>query len=175
MEKLQTAQLNYLKIAPRKVRLVANSIKGLTVSEAEARLFLNSKRAAQPIIKLLRSAVSNAKNTQKLDVNKLVVKEIRVDEGPVVKRFMPRAMGRATPINKRSSHIMLILEESEIAKEPRFNIKRREKVSKSSRAAKAEKDQKEKDKEVVRQKTESSVKTGSDQGFMKKMFRRKAV
>ena len=132
--KTQTAQLNYLRIAPRKARLVANSIKGLAVSEAEARLTISPQRAAEPILKLLRSAVSNSKHNQGIETGNLFVKEIRVDEGPTLKRFMPRAMGRATPIHKKSSHISLILEESEKLKAPRFKVVKREKLSKSKAA-----------------------------------------
>lgn len=128
--KTQVAKLNYLRIAPRKVRLVANLIKGMQVSEAEAQLLVNPKRASESVLKLLRSAVSNAKNN-KLAVEKLVVKEVRVDEGPVLKRWMPRAQGRATPIHKKSSHITLILAEAEKAVKSRFKIEKKERVKQS--------------------------------------------
>lgn len=78
--KTQTAKLNYLRIAPRKVRLVATVIKGMSVNEAEAQLLVNPKRASEAVLKLLRSAVANAKNKQ-METEKLIVKEIKVDEG----------------------------------------------------------------------------------------------
>lgn len=105
-----TAKLNYLKIAPRKTRLVAHVVKGMDIVRAEAELLYRPQRAAKAILKLLRSAISNA-SVSGLDKEKLFIKDIRVDQGPMLKRFMPRAMGRATPIHKKSSHIILTLEE----------------------------------------------------------------
>ena len=101
--KTQTAKLNYLRIAPRKARLVASSLRGLSVSEAEAQLLLASQKSGLPILKLLRSAVSNAKNTKQMNPEKLFIKEIRVDKGPALKRFSPRAMGRAMTIMKKAA------------------------------------------------------------------------
>jgi large subunit ribosomal protein L22 len=110
--KTQTAKLRYLHIAPRKVRLVANAIKGLSVNEAEAQLLMSPRRPASDLIKLLRSAVANAKHNAQLSPERLFVKEIRVDQGPMLERYMPRAMGRATAIQKKSSHVTLVLAES---------------------------------------------------------------
>lgn len=113
------AQLNNLRIAPRKVRLVAGLVRGATVAEAKRRLMALNKHASQPIAKLLLSAVSNAKNNLKLDGddNMLVIKEIRVDQGPVLKRFRPRAFGRAAMIKKKMSHVTVILtSKSEVKK-----------------------------------------------------------
>lgn len=170
--KTQTAKLNYLRIAPRKVRLIASSIKGLLVSEAEAQLLLSSRKAAEPIVKLLRSAIANAKNSQQLDSAKLFIKEIRVDQGPVLKRFMPRAMGRATSIHKKSSHITLIIAESEKPKESRFKITKRERVTKTVRAKQSKTL---KDKDMSKPKAEEVAKPPQKQGFIKRIFRRKAV
>ena len=113
VEKTKTtkAQLNYLHIAPRKARLVADSIKGKHIIEAESILVYSPNRAAKPILKLLRSAIANASNNSKLNKEKLVVSSITVDEGPMLKRWLPRAMGRATPIHKKTSHIKIILDE----------------------------------------------------------------
>ena len=105
----QIAKLNYLHIAPRKVRLVANALRGLSVNEAEAQLLFRPQRSSEPLLKLLRSAVANAKNSQKLNADKLVIEAIQVNQGPMLKRFMPRAMGRATPIHKKMSHVILVL------------------------------------------------------------------
>lgn len=118
----QIAQLRFLRMAPRKVRLVANTLKGLRVDEAEAQLLLQPRRAAKPILKLLRSAVQNAKHNQKLNPETLFVESIRVDEGPMLKRSLPRARGSASPIHKKMSHIFLMLGELAVNKPKRFSI-----------------------------------------------------
>lgn len=104
-----TAQLKYLRIAPRKVRLVADCIRSKTVQRAAEELSFLQKRSAAPILKLLRSAVANAKNNFRLPEEGLYVKKIVVNEGPRLKRFRPRAFGRASQILKRTSHISLTL------------------------------------------------------------------
>ena len=103
------AFLSNYRQAPRKVRLVANAIKGKSVEAAELELRFMVKRAALPLEKLLASAVANAVNQAGLNKADLVVKEIRVDKGIVLKRSMPRAFGRASAINKRSSHVTIVL------------------------------------------------------------------
>lgn len=105
------ANLNNLRISPRKVRLVADLIKGLRAKEAKAQLRFAARHSAEPLLKLLNSAVSNAKHNFNLDENNLYVAKLIVDGGASLKRWMPRAMGRATPILKRTSHISLVLEE----------------------------------------------------------------
>ncbi|MBI4114273.1 MAG: 50S ribosomal protein L22 [Candidatus Niyogibacteria bacterium] len=105
------AKLKYLRIAPRKVRLVASSIRKESYVKARRHLSFLPKRASIPIKKLLESAGANAKNNFNLNAETLYVKKITVDEGPVFKRYMPRAMGRATIIRKKSSHITLVLDE----------------------------------------------------------------
>ncbi len=107
-----TATLSNYRQTPRKVRLVATLLKGKPVSDALLEVKLLDKRAAAPIEKLIRSAVANAK-AQGLSVDDLFVTELRVDKGVVMKRIMPRAMGRAFPILKRSSHITVVLGEKE--------------------------------------------------------------
>jgi len=170
--KTQKVQLNYLRIAPRKVRLVANVIKNLSVSEAEAQLLLSPQKAAESLIKLLRNAVAAAKNNQQLDSKNLFVKEISVDQVPTLKRYLPRAMCRATPLSKKSSHITLILAESEKLKEPRFKIVKREKITKTQ-AERLKKEKKEK--EIPKPKAEEAAKTTKQPGFIKRMFRRKSI
>jgi len=103
------ASLNRYRQSPRKVRLVTNLIKGKPVDQAIVELRLLTKRAGDPIAKLVRSAVANAKNNFKLDGTDLYIKNITVNEGPTMKRFMPRAFGRAAMIRKRSSHIHVTL------------------------------------------------------------------
>lgn len=174
--KTQIAKLNYLRIAPRKTRLVASMIKGLSINEAEAQLLVNPKRPSEAVLKLLRSAVANAKNNQKLDPEKLFVKEIRVDNGPMLKRFMPRAMGRASEIQKKSSHIILILGEAENSKTPRFKIAKVEKVSKRVKEEMTRQSKKEKEeKEHEKSKGVETQKQTEKPGFTKKFFRRKSI
>lgn len=103
--------LNNLRIAPRKVRLIAALIKKMSVQEAEALLKFQSKRAALPVLKLLKSGVASVANNFSLSSEDLHIFNIFVDEGQMLKRFMPRAFGRAGAIHKKTSHITLILEE----------------------------------------------------------------
>lgn len=93
------------------MRLVADAIRGKKVDDALVQLSLITKRATSPLSKLLKSAVANAKNNFGLDIDKLTVREIRVDGGIVLKRSMPRARGSAYPIRKRTSHVVLVLAE----------------------------------------------------------------
>ena len=107
-----TAKLKHLRIAPRKVRKIAGLIRGKNVKDSLRQLGFITQRSVTPLRKLLHSAMANAKiNFSIKDDASLYVKEIRVDEGPVLKRSMPRAFGRATVLRKRTSHISLILEE----------------------------------------------------------------
>lgn len=105
------ASAKYIKISPRKLRLVADVIRGLGLEEAFSQLRLTNKKAADPLAKLLDSAQANAENNFELEKNNLFIKEIRVNEGPTLHRWMPRARGRATPIRKRTSHIEILLGE----------------------------------------------------------------
>ncbi len=106
-----TAQLNNIRIAPRKSRLVARLVKGMNVSEALGQLDVNVKKTSSFMAKLLNSAVANGENNFGLDKNNLYVYDVLVGEGPVLKRWMPKAFGRAGRILKRTSKIKLTLEE----------------------------------------------------------------
>ena len=105
------AILKNYRQAPRKVRLVADLISGKKVADAKMELSFLPKRAAGPVLELLDSAIANAKNNFQTDQENLIVKSVRVDKGIVLKRFMPRARGSASRINKRTSHVVLTLEE----------------------------------------------------------------
>lgn len=107
------AHLKYLRIAPRKVRLLADAVRGKALKEAEIQLSFESKKSASPLLKLLKSAESNAKHNIKMAADNLYIKEIKINEGPTLKRYMPRAKGRATMIKKRTSHISVVLEEQQ--------------------------------------------------------------
>jgi large subunit ribosomal protein L22 len=107
------AVARYVRIAPRKMRLVVDLIRGKQVGEAIA-ILKHTPKAASPVIeKVLLSAVANAEHNMNLDANNLVVSKVFVDEGPTLKRFRPRAMGRASRINKRTSHVTVVLTEKE--------------------------------------------------------------
>ena len=108
------AKLRFYRQSPRKVRQVVDLLRGLDVTAAEAQLEVLPKRASRALLKLLNSAVANALNGEetkdKPNKEQLYISEIKVDQGPVYKRFMPKAHGRATTIRKRTSHISLVLE-----------------------------------------------------------------
>lgn len=105
------AHAKFVRNAPRKVRLVADTIRGLGIADALARLRFIPKSASLPVMKLLQSAVANAENNFHLKSENLFIKSILVNEGPRLKRFQPRAFGRATVIRKRMSHVHITLEE----------------------------------------------------------------
>lgn len=108
-----TAYLSTLRLAPRKVRAVCDTVRGQPVEQALATLRFTPKAAAKPVAKLIRSAIANAENKANgnIDIDRLFVKTIMVDQGPTLRRFMARAMGRATRINKKTSHVTVELGE----------------------------------------------------------------
>jgi len=106
-----TAKARHVRIAPRKVRLVMDMVRGKPVNEALQTLGLLRKAASPVIAKVIKSAIANAENNHDMSTDGLVVARAFVDEGPTMKRFMPRAMGRATTIRKRTSHITVVLSE----------------------------------------------------------------
>lgn len=115
------AKLNYLRIAPRKVRLVADIIRGKSVFDARNILGFTIKKAAHPMLKLLNSAVANAGD---MPVENLFISKVEVNEGPKLKRSRPRARGRAYEIQKKTSHIIIVLDEKITkSKKPRRKAK----------------------------------------------------
>ncbi|TSD02311.1 MAG: large subunit ribosomal protein L22 [Parcubacteria group bacterium Athens0714_24] len=109
-----TAKLNYYRMAPRKVRLIVDLVRGKNLQDSFAQLKFSPNKASSVIAKLLKSAFSNAKNNFKIkDPEKLFIKKITVDDGPTLKRYMPRARGSVSPIRKRTSHISVILSNHE--------------------------------------------------------------
>lgn len=107
------AHLRYLRVAPRKVRLVINLVRGLPVDQAMTQLDFLPKGSSLPIKKLLASAIANAEHNFKLDRQHLMVKSIVANEGPRLKRYRPRAFGRAAEILKRMTHVTVVLEDRE--------------------------------------------------------------
>ena len=105
------ARLRFVRVAPRKARLVADLIRGRKSEEALNILSFTKKGAAKIVIKLLKSAIANATQKKTIDIDRLYVKKITVDQGPTMKRYQARALGRATMIRKRTSHIDIVLDE----------------------------------------------------------------
>ncbi len=107
------AKARYVRVAPRKARLVADQVRGLHIEQALALLQFSPRGAAQDIQKLVESAAANAEENHDLVGDEMRISSITVDEGPTLRRFRPRALGRATPINKRTSHIAVALTPTE--------------------------------------------------------------
>jgi len=118
-----TAKLRRLQMSPKKIRLVVDAVRGLPAKKAQEKLQFLNKKSAEPVLKLLNSAIANAVHNDKAKEETLKIAEIRVDEGKTLKRWRPRAFGRAGAIRKRSSHIMITLqgeakEDTKKTKEP---------------------------------------------------------
>ena len=109
--KVAKAYLRYVRISPRKVQIVCDLIHGKDAGTAMAILMQTHKSASEPLMKLLKSACANAENNFQMDPSKLVVSEVSATPGPILKRMMPRAQGRAYRINKRTSHVTLAVTE----------------------------------------------------------------
>jgi ribosomal protein L22 len=104
-----SARARFVRVAPRKARLIADQVRGLPLDDALPLLRFSTRSAAQDIRKLIESAAANAENNHDLVADDLMIKDIHVDEGPTLRRYRPRALGRATRINKRTSHIAVAL------------------------------------------------------------------
>jgi large subunit ribosomal protein L22 len=109
MNKEITAKLRFLRMSPKRTRLVADLMRGHKVTKSIAMLSVLNKRPAKPLLKLLLSAVANAQHNFSLPVDTLRISKITVDQGPVLKRWMPKAHGRATPVREPTAHIKLVL------------------------------------------------------------------
>ena len=115
MEELKTAraQAKFVRIAPRKVQIICDMIRGKEAAYAQALMENTPKAGCEYVIKVLKSAVANAENNFEMDPEKLYVSEVFATPGPIIKRIMPRAQGRAYRINKRTSHVTLAVAEKE--------------------------------------------------------------
>ncbi|HEY7704005.1 MAG TPA: 50S ribosomal protein L22 [Acidimicrobiia bacterium] len=107
------AKAKYIRETPNKVRRVLDLVRGMPVEEARSTLALTSRGAVEPVLKVLNSAVANAEHNHSLDADELVVAEAFADEGPTLRRFQPRARGRANRIRKRTSHITIVVADRE--------------------------------------------------------------
>lgn len=110
-EKRPHATARYIRISSRKVKVVIDLIRGKSVNEALGILMYTPKAAAQPVLKLLNSAIANAVNNMNLSTDDLYIAEVYANQGPTLKRFRPRAQGRASRIRKRTSHITIVLDQ----------------------------------------------------------------
>jgi len=165
--------LRYLRIAPRKVRLVADLIRGKTVEQAQTILNFVRKRAAIPLLKLLNSAIANAHHNFQLEKENLYIRELRVDEGPKLKRWRPRARGQAFEIQKKTSHVTLVLEE--IEKKPKKRKMKKEEIRKPAKEEVVKKEAKLKKEIKKPKKPELEMpKPKIERKGIKRFFRRKA-
>lgn len=140
------AQAKFIRMSPRKVRLLIDLVRGLQVDDAKKQLLFSRKHASKPVIKVLDSAVANAKNNLGLDTTSFVVTKAFVDEGPTFYRYTPRAQGRATPIRKRTSHITIEVGPKEDSKGGEQETVVPEKKTASKKAKKVEESQEIKEK-----------------------------
>jgi len=185
------ASLKNLRTSPRKVRLVTNSIVGMNASAALVQLKHVVKKTSEPMEKLLNSALANAENNFGLDKDNMYVSSVLVGEGAKLKRWLPRAQGRATLLLKRTSHIKLELEERIEGKNQKSKQQlEKEKAAREAANTKAmkdavaemEKEEVEGEEKVVEKlavsksgKKKVATKTGQDNGFLKKVFQRKSA
>jgi len=161
------SKTNNLRLAPRKVRAVINLIRGKGVNEALDQLEFLIRRPSSPVIKLVKSAIANAENNFHLVRENLFIKEIKVDEGVKLKRFMPRGFGRASTIQKKTSHITLVLGERVAGlKRSEADKQKKEKILKTDKVN--NEDKKPEIKKEIGQKA-------ANKGFVKKMFQRKSI
>jgi large subunit ribosomal protein L22 len=174
-----SAKLNHLRIAPRKVRMVADLIRGKKASKALVFLNFSSKKAARPLRKLLEQAIANAKNNFQLDEKNLFVQKIQVDEGPKLKRWRARSRGQTFEIQKKTSHVSLVLEKIE-GKEEKIKKKRKlkkEKIERKSDQVPEKEKLSEKDKPArkgKRPKPKLEIQKPKTQKGIRRFFRRKA-
>ena len=185
------ASLKNLRTSPRKVRLVTNSIVGMNASAALVQLKHVVKKTSEPMEKLLNSALANAENNFGLDKDNMFVSSVLVGEGAKLKRWLPRAQGRATLLLKRTSHIKLELEEriegknkktkQQLDKEKAANEAVRTKAMKEAVAEASKEEAAGEEKSVEKTpvgkalQKKDAAKTGQDSGFLKKVFNRKSV
>lgn len=193
-----SAKAKFIRTSPRKIRLVVDAVRTMKVEDALNSLRFMNKKAAEPVMKIINSAISNAEHNFELAKNNLYIKEIKVDEAPTIKRWMPRAHGRATTIRKRNSHIIVVLGEVEdsgdkkakkVKIESPVKLSEAPKEEKKQSAIKEDQEQNDKDafdKDLTKEKGKETVNPrlggrgghsraeGGSKGFSSKIFRRKS-
>ncbi len=168
---LVEAKSKYIRIAPRKVRMVADLIRGMKVEEAEKVLQFAVKRSTNPVLKVLRSAVANAEHNFNMKKEDLYIAEIRIDGGPIIKRFRPRARGSASAIQKKTSHISIKLSSTTDSKEKVKKVKKIKTVYQEEKP----KEEGVKRKQKPTQDQTLKEKTKEVKGDKKQVFRRKSI
>jgi large subunit ribosomal protein L22 len=194
------ATAKFLRMSPKKIRLIADIIRGMKVEEAIMQLSFATKLAKKPLLKLLNSAIANAENNFNLKKENLYIKEIKVDMAGMLKRWQFRAHGRATPFRKRNAHILIVLEElvptkakaKKIKGEKPVKVKSLEDIKEKAapekvKLVKEEKIDKEHEKETEEQPLDVRMegkhrhnqhgdkrRMKGDKGFIKKIFNRKS-
>lgn len=181
-----SAKLKSLRKSPRKVRLVSNMLKGLDVEKAQSQLKFLVKGSVPYFEKLLQSAIANAENNFGFDKDNLYIKDIVVNEGTKMKRWLPRAHGRASLLLKRTCSVELILDEKvqgkgrkKVAKQEIKDIKKTE-VPADAKAVAGKEEKEEEKKEIVKEREEKEFvdekkKAAESKGFLKRVFRRKSM
>ncbi len=164
------AKLSYLRIAPRKVRMVTALIKGKKVEKAQAILNFTTKKSAQQVLKLLNSALASAINTFQMQGANMYISKVLVNEGPKLKRWRARARGRAFAIQKKTSHITIVLQETE--KAPKKARIKKKKAKKMVTPVKETKKQAPAEKPKFKPKLE--IKKPESERGIKRFFRRKS-
>jgi len=171
-----SAKLRYLRIAPRKIRLLADLIRNKSAEEAQNILSFSTKKSADSLLRLLRQAIANAKNTSDSEESNLYISKITVDEGPKLKRWRARSRGQAFEIQKKTSHITLVLDEikgTPLKKTKKKTVKKPEIEKVMVKDVKTDKPKVEIKKTKFRpQKESSKPKAGK---LARKIFRRKAI
>lgn len=169
------ASLNYLRIAPRKVRSVIDLIRGKDIKEAEAQLKFLSRRASAPVYRLLRSAIANAKSNFSVEKENLFIKEIKVNEGVPYKRQRAMSRGRAFPILKRTSHIIISLGIREGVKiEKKQSVVRETKIN-TKKVEEKKEETKTFSKTINKKPVKEMVAKPKSQNWAKRIFRRKSI
>jgi len=169
-----TARLRYLRIAPRKVRLMADLIRRKRAEEAQTILNFARKKAGLPLLRLLNQAIANAKDSAQLDPGNLFISKITVDEGPKYKRWRARSRGQAAQIQKKTSHITLILDEIEKGKRKK-KVPAKKPVPVKAAAVKEEKKDISPKIEKPKPRPGLEIKKPKAPGGLARIFRRKAI
>lgn len=168
------ASLNQLRMSPRKMRLVADLVRKMPVDKAINQLRFANKLAAGPLQKLVESAIANANSLYSITPDNLMIKELRVDEGQTLKRWMPRAHGRATTLRKRSCHVHLVLSEiRDSGPKEKKSVKAEAPIKLEALAEEAKKTTKKSETEKTDKKSTKKGESKGGGGFAKKVFNRK--
>ncbi len=169
-----TASLNYLRLSPRKVRTVADLVRGMGAQEAVFTLNFLNKRASEPVRKLIQSAIANAEHNFALDPTSLKITTITVDGGPTLKRYRPKGMGRAGLIARRTSHVNVVLEGERVGRPATSKKGKTDVIEKPDTPTDDIREGREEQEKSLRDARKTIGKKKED-SFVKKVFRRKSI